>query len=574
MKKILFILTCLTSFYSFSQFEIKVENLTSNSQPVNYCSTIDLGTSASSSISLLVNCKKPHAQVVGTSDLDIYIIGASGYRISKFHAIVFENQWFQGDTNNPDTFSQYFNFTISASEINVSGGILFCVLKSYTNIEYQTACNYPIIKTPIPSFTISPTNISIACGDTSARTFTITPANIPSGANVTYQWSYNGWTTVSSTSTSKTLQPTPGTSGTSLPSGISVIPSINGLAQPTLSCVVSRAAFSSAASIAGNTTICIGNNGIYSISGLGAGNTVSWSSSNTAIATVSGGTQSQVTVNGSSQGLVNLIATVTNACGQTAAPIIKPLNIGAPVMANGVIYGELWVRKNFFPQTLTFPAVLGATTYTWSVAASLDFPLICPIRGAISPKFSNDLQTITTTTPSAIATFGSCLGEYYVNCTVSNACGSSVAYTRFVTVGVSGTSPCDTNTSWSKAFTLSQNPIKNGEIKINKTSNLVIDNSPFEDDTSDPSIVDGDSPCYQEWPKIYNGKSNLNGNKSTNNSQIEVKIFDFYGKMVFSKIREIENEEISIKDTNLKPGQYIIHINNGSSSQKEIIIIE
>ena len=48
----------------------------------------------------------------------------------------------------------------------------------------------------------------------------------------------------------------------------------------------------------------------------------------------------------------------------------------------------------------------------------------------------------------------------------------------------------------------------------------------------------------------------------------------FYGKMVFSKIREIENEEISIKDTNLKPGQYIIHINNGSSSQKEIIIIE
>lgn len=574
MKKILFILTCLTSFYSFSQFEIKVENLTSNSQSINYCSTIDLGTSSSSTISLWANFKKPHAQAVGTSDLDIYIIGASGFRISKFHVVVFENQWFQGDANNPDTFSQYCSFPISSSDFNVSGGILFGVFKSSSNIEYQTACNYPIIKAQLPSFSLSPTSTNIACGDTNARTFTVTPANIPSGSTVTYQWSFSGWSgTANSSMSSVTLSPL---SGTTLPSTVSVTPKINGVAHSVLYCSVSRPAFSSSATLSGNTVICPGNNGVYTISGLGAGNTVSWSSSNTAVATVSGGTQSQVIVNGLANGTANLIATITNACGQTVTKT-KTINVGAPVLSGNVVQGELWVRKNFYPQTLTFPAVLGATSYTWVLTPdTVDFPPVCPTTGAVPAKFNNNLLTITTTTPSATASFGNCLGHYTVTCTVSNICGSTTAYELYVTVGNSGTSPCFVDYSLSKAFTVSQNPIKNGDIKIRKNSTLQIEDIDLGDDTPDPSIVDGDSPCYIEWPKVYNGlkMSNNQPKNSKSNPQVEVNIFDFFGKQVYTKTIDTSKEEISIKDSNLTSGKYILHINDGVNTQKEIIIIE
>jgi hypothetical protein len=126
----------------------------------------------------------------------------------------------------------------------------------------------------------------------------------------------------------------------------------------------------------------------------------------------------------------------------------------------------------------------------------------------------------------------------------------------------------------SKTYSLSQNPIKNGEINIKKISTLVIDNPPTGDDTSEPSIVAGDGPCYQEWPKIYTGKRNLNLKKSNSNSQIEVKVFDFFGKLVLTKTLEASKEVISIKDSYLKPGKYIIHINDGNSTQKEIIMIE
>lgn len=487
------------------------------------------------------------------------------------------NNWFQ--TVNGTSFTEYTfeSDYLSSAQTNLGIGT-YSLYNIGQNSEWNQTIYIKKIEIielpPPPSFSLSPTTLSLGCGDVSQRTFTVTPSNIPSGAIVTYNWSHPGWTLVSSTTTSRTLVPT---SSTILPSNVTVTPSINGVSQPTKTCVVTRANFSNTASIDGANIICIGNNSSYTINGLGAGNTVTWSSSNTAVATVSGGTQSQVTVNGLSNGIVDLIATITNPCGQTAPPIIKTINIGAPVLSGNVVQGELWVRTNFYPQTLTFPAVLGATSYNWVLTPdTTDFPLVCPATGAAPAKFNNNLLTITTTTPSATALFGNCIGNYTVTCTVSNICGSTIAYQLYVTVGNSGTSPCDGNLALSKTFTISQNPIKNGDIKIRKNTDLDIKNIDLVDDTLDPSIVSGDQPCYQEWPKVYNGLR-INNNQPKNsksNPQFEVKIFDFYGKEVYTKTIDVLEKEISIKDSNLASGKYILHINDGIKIQKEIIIIE
>ena len=98
---------------------------------------------------------------------------------------------------------------------------------------------------------------------------------------------------------------------------MSVTPYINGVAQTTKTCTITRSAFTSSASITGSNSICTpATTGSYSISGLLAGQSVTWSSSNTAIATVSSTTGNTITVNRVSNGTFNLIAKITNQCGQ------------------------------------------------------------------------------------------------------------------------------------------------------------------------------------------------------------------------------------------------------------------
>lgn len=491
----------------------------------------------------------------------------------------------------------YLNSTLSngSNWITATGGVTITPTANTGNgatIQYvaKNDCSgaffegtprYISISRPNPTFTLSPTSLTFVCGTPQTRTFTVSTTSSNS-CSTSYNWNLgtnNGWlyngspapASFSTTTSSITLT---SASGNVLPSSVNVTPILNGISYSQMSCSTSFSSFTSTASVNGNTVICPGGNSVYTISGLGAGNTVIWSSSNTAVATVSGGTQSQVTVNGISQGLVNLIATITNPCGQTVTKT-KTINVGAPVMPNGTIYGELWVRKNFFPQTLTFPTVLGATSYTWTITPGGDFPPNCPATGSVPAKFNNNLQTITTTTPSATASFGNCLGDYEVTCTISNACGSTVAYVRYVTVGNSGTSPCFVDYSISKTFTISQNPIKNGDIKIRKINTIQIEDIDLGDDIPDSKIVDGDSPCYQEWPKVYNGlKINPNVKNAKPNPQVEVKVFDFFGKQVYAKTINVSKEEISIKDSNLTSGKYILHINDGITTQKEIIIVE
>lgn len=172
---------------------------------------------------------------------------------------------------------------------------------------------------PPPSFTLFPTTLALSCSDASSRTFTVTPANIPSGAVVTYQWSHNGWSQISATSTSKTLQPN---SGTTLPSSVTVTPILNGVVQPTKTATVTRSALTSSATISGSRTVC--SSATYTMSGLLAGQTVSsWTVSNPSIAALSATSGATTTVTKIGNGQVTLTATIRNACNQTVTKAIN-----------------------------------------------------------------------------------------------------------------------------------------------------------------------------------------------------------------------------------------------------------
>lgn len=69
-------------------------------------------------------------------------------------------------------------------------------------------------------------------------------------------------------------------------------------------------------------------------------------------------------------------------------------------------------------------------------------------------------------------------------------------------------------------------------------------------------------------------KANKKISNTNTKTEIKITIFDFFGAQLYSKILNVSNEEIELKDSNLTSGKYIIHISDGLFTQKEIIIVE
>lgn len=548
----------------FSQTTLTISNLSVSGSAIPPNASINMSTNATVQISFHVDFTKPNN--VDYSNTAFVISGYNSFGIEKQLTTV---ESFNLGINNTG-FSGNYSIYLNATDFDFSEG-------SYLRANLtQTSGNPPlewhsnqvkIIKTPTYAI-ITQTPANITCGSNSPITFQIT-SNDPNNYS-SYQWSYNSsWYGNYSITNQIQLNPT------TYPLGIiSVIPTIHGSTQGIFSFNPVLAPLTSAAIVSGNTVICPGNNSIYTISNVGTGNTVTWSSSNTAIATVSGGTQSQVTVNGLTGGAVTLNATITNSCGQTTTKT-RTIYIGSPVLANGYIYGEVWVRKAFVPVGLTFAAVPSATSYVWTVIQDPDVGTTCPTTGALQAKFSNNLTTMTTTTTSITASFGNCLGGYIVTCRAVNACGSTDAYIRYVTVGNSGTNPCSPPVIpvVSNKFVIAQNPIKNGELKIIPTNNPVLIENTGETTTSNFAV--GDTPCFIDWPKPYVPlKMNNNNNFITESSEIEVKIYNMLGKQVYFNTIKADSDGFSIKDTNLSSGKYILHILQNNTTEKQIIVVE
>lgn len=510
----------------FSQVSINFQNLqyTNNGQPtisVANCGNIDLATSTSTSVNFGVNLKKPNGQVVGLSDLYVYTQKSpSDYRVQRSRNQIQESFW-NHPSSGDDTFSVSQSLTINSSDFNVSGGTLFVVFKLSSNVEYQS-CSFTITKTPVPSFSLSPSSLNIPCGDTSPRTFTVTPSNIPAGATVTYNWICPGWSgTISPTMNSVSLRPN---SPTSLPSSVSVTPFINGVAQSTPACIVSRANFLTSASIIGNSVACPNTTNIYTINGVAAGNTVAWSSTNTAVATVSGGTNTQVTVNALSVGSTNLIATITNLCGQIVQRSLT-IQVGAPTnLQSNYITGGYDNVSIGSTSSFSINPVSGATSYQWNVIPlDLNDGIIYNCRPA----------TITGSGTSATVNWGTCVRKYEVNVQAINACGPKGVDYKIVNVfgNSGGGNPCI------GTLQVSPNPVKTGNVFVNVIY----------------------PPC----------DNSLNARVAISNT---VDIYDFQGNKVYTY--QYSTREINIDNLKLPKGKYIINVTTekGESIRKVLIV--
>lgn len=167
IKYLKFVAILIFSFSTYSQVTVSVQDLqyTNNGQPAIYptnCGNIDLASSTSTSISFGINLSKPNGQVVGLSDLRVYTQkSSSDSRIERSWTQIQESFW---STSVPNTYLTTASFSINSSDFNATGGTLFVVFKSSGNVEYQTACSFTITKTPPPTFTLSPTTLSIPCG--------------------------------------------------------------------------------------------------------------------------------------------------------------------------------------------------------------------------------------------------------------------------------------------------------------------------------------------------------------------------------------------------------------------------
>ena len=519
MKKIISLLSIIILSLCSSQMKGQItpylEQITVNGSSISDCSTIAFGTNSSVNLSLKMRVTKLATNDVGNfATFKLYILKNGSSSPQFINGILINNSAFW---NNGTLWEGVFSQTLQASDIDVSGSIFYGVYEVSTDIHPNT-CNYALTKTPPPSFSFTPTSLSLPCGDTSSRTFTVTPANIPSGATVTYQWSYNGWSQISSTSTSKTLQPS---SGTSLPSTVSVTPYINGVAQTTKTCTVSRPAFTSIASITGSSNLCAGTN-TYTISNTGT-NSITWSCSNTAIANLNVINPTSATLTKIGNGTVNLVATITNACGQTTT-ITKSVNVGGPVLpANVFVNGATYTGYN---QTLNYSlsgsSINGGTSYQWSVDG--------PMNDNGGPTCAWQIlggqgtQTITLKSGCISATV-------VVRVVATSSCGSSNTKYIYVTVG---SDPCP------PALRLSQNPVKDGNLVANV---------------------------------IYPPDCDPNARVSNTIISNEIKIYDFNGTVVYTSKQH--TDELNINNLQIKKGIYLLQvITEKGEIIKDKIIIE
>ncbi|GGE13633.1 hypothetical protein [Psychroflexus salis] len=376
----LFLISIVNNIYSQERFDITIEYVQVNGQnQVENCNTIDLGTTSTNNLTFyfvlndntsippengLVNIKVKN----NSNQIDGTIVGTAN--ISEF--IWNGNQAISSVTG-----------TVGASQIETEGSIIYIeyATSSLPFTKYQS-CSHPIIKTPPPSFTLVPSSLSLPCGDVTPRTFEVVPSNIPSGANVTYQWSNIGWSTINTNSNIRTLQPS---SPTSLPSSVMVTPYIDGVSQTTETCIVSRSNFTTTAGINGNNYVC--GSEVYMVDNLSNNVTIqSVSSSNTNIATVSLTSNNEITVTKITDGIVNISATLQNLCSQATTIVKENIQIGIPnFVEDASITGS--------------SAVCQGQTYTYALNGA-NHPCVGDANWSVSPNLNVLAQTGTTITVS------------------------------------------------------------------------------------------------------------------------------------------------------------------------------
>lgn len=242
--------------------------------------------------------------------------------------------------------------------------IQYIALNDCSGAFFEGTPRFISINRPNPTFTLPLNSVVFTCGTPQTRTFTVSTPNTIS-CSLSYNWqlgSNNGWlfngnpapANFSTQTNSITLT---SANGNILPSNVRVTPIVDGVSYPVLTSAMTWSPFVNSASITGVDVACLGNT-LFGLLDLGQNNTVTWSIIGGGVATISNSTQSNVTINATGSGAVELIATISNPCQQTRT-----------------------VRKNIWFGT---PLLFGVTVLDMSTIAGV----------ALDPSTSSDCPTI------------------------------------------------------------------------------------------------------------------------------------------------------------------------------------
>jgi Secretion system C-terminal sorting domain len=514
--KIIFILVILGFNNIFAQIKTEIESVIVNSGVTLFnCNLIDLGSNSNNSLNFSFKLTKPVTQATGVGTLRVLLkFNSASPGVDKGSMQILGGLW-----TSPSVTGSIISSNISATEIQTTGSSVLIEYTTDSGVKTRS-CEYPLKKSLPPSFTFAPTTVSLACGDTASRTFTVTPANIPPNSTVTYNWSAPGWTQISSTTNSRTFRPS---LGSILPSAISVTPSINTVAQPTMTCTVTRAQFTSNAAISGASAICtIGASAIYTINA-GSGSTVVWSGSNSSIATLSNATSSQVTVTRQAPGEFILNATITNQCNEVVNIPPRAISGGVPQFNSFTFGDEFLIPACFSVSCLTTglqSAVINAS-FSGMSASEIGDDSNWEWVSNNNLIFLNSLANRTQVCPLQI-------GSSNFKVRAKNACG----WSDWVDYQLFDITECPFNFRTSTIYTVFPNP-----------SNDIV-NIELKDSKIQPT-----------------GKTLITG-----------ELFDIMGQS--RRKVEIKNNSASLSVAELKKGIYVLNINIDGKVEGHQVIVE
>jgi hypothetical protein len=409
MKKFILFFTLIFIYDSYSQ-TAQIKNVFVNNVPIPQGGSIDFGNNSSIVVRFTSEFTKPNNLTIGQVQHSIGTYSGSG----NYTPLITPEFFTLGVGNSG--FSGVWEKTLYASDYSYTGGNY---LASRVEQTQGNNGNPPIIwdsnqivinRSPV--FTLNPTSLSLNCGDISSKTFTVASNSLPVGS-LTYQWSHSGGWSGTSTSSSITLTPT---SGLNLPGTVTVTPILNGVSQNQLSCTISRAAFSSGASVSGPTGICTGSSN-YTLANLPAGQNVAWSLSNPALASLSSQTNAGVTVNFTGIGAQTLSATITNACGQNSVVPFVINTTSSTFSSPATISGNQNVC--FGSANYTISNVQAGHNVAWSLSN--------PAAASLSNQ-----------TNSGVTVTSNVSGPQTLTATITNTCNQTSVKTRTLYIGKPG----------------------------------------------------------------------------------------------------------------------------------------
>ena len=154
---------------SFAQVTTQIQDVLVNNQTtVSNCGLIDVGSNNNNTLTVAFKLSKLENQAVGVILVTVYL-KRFGYVDPGTNMGVYSvpnNGW-------TTQFEGQISINFSASEIELTGSSIY--VKSTENSTFLSkSCEYPIIKTPIPTFTLSSSASSVSCGSTNPVTFTVT----------------------------------------------------------------------------------------------------------------------------------------------------------------------------------------------------------------------------------------------------------------------------------------------------------------------------------------------------------------------------------------------------------------